>query len=272
MCAQLTDSLLEQLEICEMNAWEDAYAAASGASACGVRIKRIGSALALIVSRADVLALNRLIGLGVMHQATEGSIDDAVRVFREACVPRFFVPLAPSAKPKTLSAWLETRGFRHYNNWMRLYRTPEPIPDAKSELRVKEVAPAMGEVFGVMVAHAFGWPVQTAEWIAQTVGRKGWRHYMAFDGSRPVATGALFITDHAGWLGFATTNEEYRARGAQSVLIRQRLQDAEALNCRILSVETAEDRPDHTAPSFRNLRRMGFDVAYTRPNFILAPS
>ena len=33
-------------------------------------------------------------------------------------------------------------------------------------------------------------------------------------------------------------------------------------------VETAEERPGYPAPSLRNALRLGFEVAYTRPNYI----
>jgi hypothetical protein len=36
----------------------------------------------------------------------------------------------------------------------------------------------------------------------------------------------------------------------------------------MLVVETAEDTPEKGAPSFRNMLRFGFQVAYVRPNFI----
>ena len=35
-----------------------------------------------------------------------------------------------------------------------------------------------------------------------------------------------------------------------------------------VSAETAEDTITRDAPSFRNLRRLGFEVAYRRPNYI----
>ena len=70
------------------------------------------------------------------------------------------------------------------------------------------------------------------------------------------------------WFSFAGTREGHRGRGAQSALIARRLRDARLAGCTRVSVETAEDKPEKPAPSFRNLRRLGFRFAYLRPNFL----
>jgi hypothetical protein len=52
--------------------------------------------------------------------------------------------------------------------------------------------------------------------------------------------------------------------------VRRRLADAGAAGCRWVSVETAEQTATRDAPSFRNLTRFGFEVAYRRPNYLWA--
>ena len=101
------------------------------------------------------------------------------------------------------------------------------------------------------------------------VGRSGWRHYMAFDGDTPVATGACFIYRETAWIGFAATRTEYRNRGAQSAILAQRINDARESGCALINVETAEQTPEKEAPSYRNMRRYGFEIAYIRPNYLL---
>jgi len=51
-------------------------------------------------------------------------------------------------------------------------------------------------------------------------------------------------------------------------LVERRIRDAAAMGCRRLIVETAEDTPQHSAPSYRNMLRFGFVEAYKRANFI----
>jgi hypothetical protein len=54
----------------------------------------------------------------------------------------------------------------------------------------------------------------------------------------------------------------------QSALIVRRLVDAAGLGCTHAVVETAEPTADKPAPSYRNVTRLGFTLAYARPNFL----
>jgi hypothetical protein len=51
-------------------------------------------------------------------------------------------------------------------------------------------------------------------------------------------------------------------------LITRRLADAAAAGCTHAVVETAEDKPEKPAPSFRNQLRHGFELCYFRPNYL----
>ncbi|MDP6124381.1 MAG: hypothetical protein QGH20_01335 [Candidatus Latescibacteria bacterium] len=105
--------------------------------------------------------------------------------------------------------------------------------------------------------------------VAATVGRPRWKHYMAFDGDTPVTTGALLAHGDIGWLDFAATLSTHRGMGAQSALTVRRLTDACDAGLKEVTVETVEQKPDKEAPSYRNMVRLGFEVLYSRPNFIL---
>jgi hypothetical protein len=76
------------------------------------------------------------------------------------------------------------------------------------------------------------------------------------------------VSGEAGYLALAATKETHRRQGGQHALIARRIRDAAAQGCRTLVAESAEDRPDKPAPSFRNLRSLGFKLAYLRPNYL----
>ena len=84
----------------------------------------------------------------------------------------------------------------------------------------------------------------------------------------PIAAAAMFIAGEAAWFGSAATDAAHRRRGAQQALVVRRLHDARQAGCTWVSVETAEDTVTRDAPSFRNLRRLGFTIAYRRPNYL----
>jgi GNAT superfamily N-acetyltransferase len=217
-----------------------------------------------------VLALNRVLGLGVREAPGEGTIDEIVSFYRARGVPRFFVQLAPTEAGDALAARLAARGLVHHNNWVRLYRGPlsgEP-PAPPAPLRIEAIGPERATAFAECVGAAFGWPPALVPWTAAAVGRPGWRHYLALDDERAVGTGALFVQGPVAWLGMASTAPEYRGRGVQNALIARRLRAATALGCVDLHLETAECKPGKRAPSYHNALRQGFREVYRRRNFL----
>lgn len=256
-----------------MTAWGDFYRAASAASveACGLQVAEIGGAVATMAAAVDVLALNRVLGIGVKQPATESEIDEIIRLFTERRVPRFFVQVSPVAAPDDLPRMLEDRGFRHYNNWVRLYRDVSAPPDVKTDLAVRRIDEEDAAAFGRIVAESFGWGDQISGWIGDLVGKLGWRHYMAFDGDTPVATGAMRVAGEYAWLDFAATLSDHRKRGAQGAILARRIRDAATQGCRYVLVETAEQTAEKEVPSYRNMLRFGFTEAYVRPNYIFYP-
>lgn len=270
MAPGVIDHHVPELELAEMRGLADLHRAAPPALArpLGLKVVESGAALALVTAAADVLALNRILGLGVFEPATAGTLDRLLAEYRRADVPRAFVQVAPSPEAPAVVDLLLARGARRYNNWVRLWRGVQDVPHVETGLRVECVGAVWRQAFGEIVADGFGWPPATAAWVAASVGRPGWQHYLAFDGDRPVATGALYVASHVGWITLAATRPEARGRGAQSALIARRIADAARLGCVRLSVETAEPTPAREAPSFRNVTRLGFEVAYQRANYL----
>lgn len=267
-----TKDLTLNLELSEMAAWSDFYNAGSAQSTseCGLIAADIGGAVATAAARADVLALNRVIGIGLRDHATSEQLDELVKLYAQAGVSRFFVQVSPAAGPSGVDRFLTETGFSHHNNWVKLYRDTSPPPPVTTDLMVRQIGSAHADSFGRIVVECFNWPDAAQRWVAEAVGRPGWRHYLAFDGATPVATGALFKSGDQAWVDFAATLLDYRGRGAQAALMAQRIRDARELGCKMLVVETAEDTPQKGAPSFRNMLRLGFQVAYVRPNFIFS--
>ena len=235
----------------------------------GIGYSMRGSALVSMMAKFDVLIFNRVIGLGLDNGLSEKEIDEIIAGYRKAGVRRFFIQLSPIAIQQGIQDLLSDRGFNHYNNWVRLYRPADPINSVRCGLKVELIGKESASQFAEIVTTAFGWPDESKEWVAAMVERPGWRHYMAFDGAVPAAAGACFITGDTAWIGFAATREEYRNRGAQSAILARRIYDARHAGCNLINVETAEQTPEREAPSYRNMRRYGFEIAYIRPNYLL---
>jgi GNAT superfamily N-acetyltransferase len=212
--------------------------------------------------------LSRIGGPGVFEELNEEWLDALLREFRDGGVRRVFVNEVPGGLDADVAAKLTRVGLRHYNNWVKLYRDCSSLPPADCNLAIREIGDEDALSFGRIFAPAAGWPDICAEWLASLIGRPGWHTLGAFDDSRLVATGALFVSDHTGALTFAATHPDYRGRGAQAALIRRRIEIAASLGCDLLSVETGQNRPGHPMPSHRNVLRAGFKEAYVRGNYV----
>jgi GNAT superfamily N-acetyltransferase len=143
-----------------------------------------------------------------------------------------------------------------------------PLPDGNREVAI-EVADATHAIaWATILEHSFGHGDASIEWQASTVGRPRWTHYLASLEGLPVGCAAMFVDGDTALFSFAGTLETHRGRGIQSALIARRMRDAAQLGCAWAVVETAEDRPEKPAPSYRNLRRLGFELLYLRPNWV----
>jgi hypothetical protein len=111
------DEIARIAERSDAQAWADICGAAPPAVArtCGIALHRHGSAVAGLASKIDVIALNRIVNLGMDERATERQLDNLIAHYHAAGVPRFFVQLSPNARPAALAEWLRARGLEPYN-------------------------------------------------------------------------------------------------------------------------------------------------------------
>ena len=257
----------ERAEIAAIDEWYGVLSPELAAS--GMRTETIGTARARIAPQIETILFNRVQGLGVESAATEDDVDAIVEGYRAAGVTRFAIQLPPLARPSELAGWLQARGFEVLSRWAKLERNADPAPAIRTSARIERIGPEHGAALARVISKGFGLPESIGDWTARTSGLSGWCTYLAFDGDEPV--GAASMTVRGAWasFGFATTIESARGRGVQSALIARRIEDARAAGARWLGVETAEPTPANSAPSFRNLTRLGFQPAYYRPNWFL---
>jgi GNAT superfamily N-acetyltransferase len=256
----------EMVEFGEAAAYEDLFQHAP--PELGLSVMHSGGAVLLIAPSLPIILFNRVIGLGLRGPVTEPELDEILARYRAAGSATFAAQLSPRAAPGDLPAWLHARGLSLRDNWAKVYRAAAPDVIVRTDLRVERIDRAHAAAFAEVSCTAFGMPAVLQPWLAAGVGRPGWSHYLAFDGETPVAGGALFVEGNVGWLGIASTLPAHRRRGAQGALMARRIRDASELGCRWVVTETGEDTPEHPNPSYRNMLRTGFLLAYHRPNYI----
>jgi hypothetical protein len=233
---------------------------------------RIGGAVAFATTALDFGFFNRACGLGTARPATEDDVDAVSRFFADLGLTQSVVHLAPGATPPDLPVWLESRGYWKGARWVKMWHDLASITEPATTLRIERVGPDLADTFTGVWHAAFGAPPVLSPLVGVVVGQPGWTHYIGYDGDEPVSIAAMFITDRIAWLGFGATLESHRGRGGQSAMFAARLRDARDAGSRWAITETGEETEANPVnPSYRNMVRAGFRLAYPRQNWVRLP-
>jgi hypothetical protein len=268
----ITDTLsTEELELHEARYWSSLYLSADKSlqMKLGLAVEQIDSTICIAASKMDVLAFNRAIGAGLTTPLNQEHLDRMIRFYRNHYVPRFFLQLCPDVLTPEIVDLLTANGFTHYNNWCKHFRELTghlDLPD--NGLSVEKLQPDEVDQFAGIMNLSFDFGNNLENLVASAYGRPECQYYLAKDRDKPVASASMCIYGEHAQLTLGGTLPEARNRGAQSLLIAVRMNEALDLGCRYISTETSEDLPEKPSPSFRNMRRAGFKLAYRRANFI----
>ena len=252
------------VEFTEAAAYADLLRAAPAAWQCVA--EQTAAGWFLLAPPLDFLLFNRVIGCGLSAPARQSDVAALVNRYRTAALRNYGVQLSPLARPTDLTHWLREAGLVVRDNWTKVYRAAKAPAAVTTDLRVEAIGLEHATTYATITCAAYGMPAALQPWIASIVGRPQWHHYLAWDGLEPVAAAALFVLGEVGWLGIAGTLPAERRRGAQGALMARRLLDGITQGCRWFVTETGQDLPERPNPSFHNMLRMGFTVAYQRPN------
>jgi hypothetical protein len=264
-----THALMLDLERVEREAWEDLARVmpAELAQGIGLRAESINNAYLFMASRVPQYQFNWLSGAGL--NGDDGrSIDEAVKHFREASQHKFFIQIPPGPLAKDCEARAAAAGLRsHPLAWAKFIRLAEDPPLVETSLTVREIDVAEADVFASTACAGFGMPPSMEAWLRGVVGLPRWHAYVSFDGNEPAGAAAMYVHGDFAWLGIGATKSHMRKRGGQSALLSRRIADARKFGARHASTETGVPQAGQPAPSYANILRAGFSVAYVRPNW-----
>ena len=263
--------LVARLERAEASAFASVYTAPrrAGDADLGCRAATINGAIAVLLTAVDEAFFNRVIGFGSLGATTREDVEAASAFVRDAGLGQSLVHLPDEVATPDLHEWLAAAGYRKGRSWVKLWHALDRIADAPTDLRIERVGPEHADGFAAIVVEAMEFPPEVGPMAAWVVGAPGWHHYLGWDGDAPVAAAAMHVEGETAWIGFGATREVARGRGGQSALFAARLRDARELGCTLAVAETgAETDESPVNHSYRNMRRAGFTLAYTRPNFV----
>ena len=256
-------SRLPATELGELEAFRSLLAGQPGG-----HTHELAGALCTALERTPSSALfNRVLGLGIREPVTEATLDE-IAAFYGSLGVAYAVTVTADAAPSDLPELLARRGFTRGYAWTKFRRGPEPAPSAADGPRIERIGPEHGVAFAEIFARAYAAPPAIHPLVARLPGLDGWQCFLAFAGAAPAATAALYVVGDVGWLGVAGTLPDLRGRGAQTALLRGRIDAARELGCTVLVTETGEPVGGRPGASYRNIRRAGFEPAYVRQNYL----
>lgn len=262
----------DDLEQIEIDAWRDYCAAAPPpfAQAIGLETAELDGPLLAMCKRIDHYQFNRLMGGGLAGDSDGGSLAIAAKRFHDAGLKNGYLQIAPGAREPTLEAKARALGLRPLERvWVKFSRGDAPASQPPTDLEIVEAKPAEAMDFARAVTAGFGMPEKLAPWLAAIVGRQGWHAYVARDNGKAVGGAAMFVADGRAWLGIGAVQANVRRRGGQRALLARRIADGLAAGARWFATETGKPLAGEPHPSFSNIQRAGFSIAYERANWTL---
>jgi GNAT superfamily N-acetyltransferase len=147
--------------------------------------------------------------------------------------------------------------------WVRAAAAPLLATEKPSEVVVRRVAAGEERRYFQVVVAGFleseEVPEEAIAMLAPTAHAAGYELYLAWLGDEPIGGAALAWADGVAFLSGSGVRPSQRRRGAQSALIRARLERARALGCDLVYSNTLPG-----TSSRRNMERYGFHVAYPK--------
>lgn len=218
---------------------------------------------------------NRSIGLGMTEPITGDVVDEAIEFSRANGAPVMVFQVAPGAQPQGWEEVFAERGIAMSAQWVKFMGPPPRIPDVDTDLRIapldKDDAAQVREFSEVMIA-SFGMPPGLmTEWGQAQARRPDWAAFAAWDGDRIVSASLLYVHGDTGHLIGAGTLPDVRGRGAQSALMKARIDEAVRRGCAWVGSETGAETPESPNPSLHNMRRLGLTELYHRGNWVWRP-
>jgi GNAT superfamily N-acetyltransferase len=267
-------ALARRLEANEIAAWRSIFQAPAPDVAAKLGLGYVEQAGALLIwNRAAPVAIyNRLLALGVFEPAADAAIDALLERSR-AEQARCSVQIAPVAQPANLGAKIAARGLRPDTAWLMHYRALEgrlPDPAPPPGYRVERVTPDSAAAWSDAILAGWQVPARAAAGVLATLlplaQQPDWACYLAIHEATGLAVGggALFVGGGVGGLYTDGVRAGHRGHALQRALIAARLAEARERGCDLASAQTYV-----ASAGQRNMAQQGFEVAYTRQNYVM---
>lgn len=256
------------LEFSEQHIWDSMWRSVKTdkAQTLGLQLKHYAGASALMMTSIPFWLFNRVIGLGLREAVDDPLLDELIEHYRQHQLP-LGISLCPLAQPEDLGLRLQQRGFSNVLDWAKMIRGTQAPPVVQTDLQLRPIAKADCAKAAEVLVKGFEMPPQFDALFIDYVTHPDNHGFMMWDGDEAAAVGILSVVDGVGHLNSATTLPDFRRRGAQGALMAARIQHGLDLGCTLFATETGIIEGQDN-PSLQNMYRMGFELAYRRPNYV----
>lgn len=213
--------------------------------------------------------ISQVFGLGLFDEVTTAHLDQIEAFFRSEGCP-CDLEISPLVGP-AFSAMLAERGYVPVEHSSMTYQPIRWATMRTSDVGVRIADRSEARLWAETSAKGWSDHVEAETFLRQlghiVATREGSVPFFAELDGRPIATGALLISDRVALFSGASTMPAFRGRGAQRALLNARLTHAAKAGCDLAVMVTL---PGST--SQRNAERAGFRIAYTRTKWRKDPA
>lgn len=261
---QNSASAEERIEVDAFKDWHRASLEQAGLDQ-GFECLPINGGCALSLPSAPGAVFNRMFGLSAVDE-----LEDAYRWMSGKAGNRFLQLDLASASDE-VRQWLLAKGLvEKGTTWAKLVcKAALHDMSQPNNIVCRRVERSEAPLFGSIICSGFGLPRTLGPIWASIVGRDGWSCFFALDGTRPIGTGVMFSAGDYSWLGAGTVLPRFASRGAHKALIEARMTEGRARGTLRFAAEATFSNSATVDISYDNLRKMGFEHAYSRKNFPL---
>lgn len=263
-----------QIELCEVHAWLDMYAAIPSAFArqFGFTITQVQNVVLTCCKLIPFVHFNCVKNLGMNGPTSEALVDEVTATYRAAGVQNFTIYHIPHSQPPALSEWLQQRGFQPHGGWDRIYRDnatltrPLVMPDGNC--KVEKVTRATSAEWAGYIDAIYGLP--TTPWLLALVERPGWHHYLLRNEDEIVAVRTMYVHPNGmAWLGIDAPVPGIMAPSfdLDRQLCQKIVQDGLDLGVRYFVADIEAPSPQMDTPAYHNFEALGFKRPYFRSHY-----
>ncbi|MFC4534646.1 GNAT family N-acetyltransferase [Sphaerisporangium dianthi] len=240
--------------------------------ALGIECVRLAGGVLLSMREDPAKYWSKALGFGFAEPVTAGLIGEICDFYRSRNDPSAVLQLAPSVLPPDWEKICAEHGLSQGGSSVKLARDlSTDVPAGHTGPRVERVDAKDAHEWATALMRGFDMPEgPLVEMAAGFAVHPDFRAYVIRTGGEVVSVAGMYIGGETAQLLGAATLPEHRGRGAQTAMLRARINDATAAGCRVIFAETGAEEPGAHNTSLHNMTRAGFVPMYTRVNWTLS--